>query len=79
MYLGSSLLHYDLSDHHGVKARLKKTPQAFGVMRSKITSGGNIPERHKGKVCAGGGVLAVLLHGCESQCLTAESVRRLAG
>ncbi len=40
----------------------------------------HIPERLKGnqgKVYAGG-VLAVLLYGCESCCLTAESVRRLA-
>ena len=34
-------------------------------------------ERLKGKVYAGG-VLAVLLYGCESWCLTAESVRRLS-
>ena len=33
-------------------------------------------ERLKGKVYAGG-VLAVLLYGCESWCLTEESVRRL--
>ena len=36
-----------------------------------------IPERLKGTVYANG-VLAVLLYGCESWCLTAESVRRLA-
>ena len=28
VYLGS-LLHYDLSDHHDVEARLKRAPQAF--------------------------------------------------
>ena len=72
MYLGS-LLHYDLSDHHDVEARLKKAPQTLSV----IFSSRDIPERLKGKVCAGG-VLAVLLYGCESWCLTAESVRRLA-
>ena len=33
LYL-DSLLHYDLSDHHGVEARLKKAPQAFGALRS---------------------------------------------
>ena len=76
MYLGS-LLHYDLSDHHDVEARLKKASQAFGALRSKIFSSRDIPERLKGKVYAGG-VLAVLLYGCESWCLTAESVRRLA-
>ena len=69
--------HYDLSDHHDVEARLKKAPQAFGALRSKIFSSRDIPERLKGKVYAGG-VLAVLLYGCESWCLTAESVRRLA-
>ena len=37
----------------------------------------DIPERLKGKVYAGG-VLAVLLYGCEWWCLTAESVRRLS-
>jgi hypothetical protein len=76
VYLGS-LLHYDLSDHHDVEARLKKASQAFGALRSKIFSSRDIPERLKGKVYAGG-VLAVLLYGCESWCLTAESVQRLA-
>ena len=52
-------------------------PQAFGALRSKIFSSRDISERLKGKVYAGG-VLAVLLYGCESWCLTAESVRRLA-
>jgi hypothetical protein len=37
VYLGS-LLHYDLSDHHDGEARLKKAPQAFGALRSKIFS-----------------------------------------
>ncbi len=64
VYLGS-LLHYDLSDHHDVEPRLKKAPQAFGALRSKIFSSRDIPERLKGKVYAGG-VLAVLLYGCES-------------
>ena len=76
VYLGS-LLHYDLSDHHGVEARIKKASQAFGAMRSKIYGSADIPERPNGKVYAGG-VLAVLLYGCESWCLTAESVRRLS-
>ena len=76
VYLGS-LLHYDLSDHHDVEARLKKASQAFGALRSKIFSSRDIPERLKGKVYAGG-VLAVLLYGCESWCLTADSVQRLA-
>ena len=76
MYLGS-LLHYDLSDHHDVEARLKKAPQAFAALRSKIFSSRDIPERLKGKVNASG-VLTVSLYGCESRCLTAELVRRLA-
>ena len=75
VYLGS-LLHCDLSDHHDVEARIKKASQAFGAFRSKIYGSADIPERLKGKVYAGG-VLAVLLYGCESWCLTAESVRRL--
>ena len=50
---------------------------AFGAMRSKISGSADIPERLKGKVYAGG-VLAVLLYGYESWCLTAESVRRLS-
>ena len=58
-------------------ARLKKAPQAFGALRSKIFSSLNIPARLKGKVYAGG-VLAVSLYGCKSWCLTAESVRWLA-
>ena len=61
VYLGS-LLHFDLSDHHDVEARLKKASQAYGALRSKIFSSRNIPERLKGKVYAGG-VLAVLLYG----------------
>jgi len=44
VYLGS-LLHYDLSDHHDVEARIKKAPQAFGAMRSKIFGSADIPER----------------------------------
>ena len=71
------MLHYDLSDHHDVGARLKKASKAFGTLFSKIFSSRGILERLKGKLCAGG-VLAVLLCGCESLCLTAESVRRLA-
>ena len=59
VYLGS-LLHYDLSDHHDVEARIKTASKAFGAMRSKIFGSADIPERLKGKVYAGG-VLAVLL------------------
>jgi hypothetical protein len=76
VYLGS-LLHCDLSDHHDVEARIKKASQAFGALRSKIFGSADIPERLKGKVYSGG-VLAVLLYGCESWCLKAESVRRLS-
>ena len=43
VYLGS-LLHYDLSDHHDVEARLKKASQAFGALRSKIFSSRDIPD-----------------------------------
>jgi len=36
----------------------------------------DVSERLKGKIYSGG-VLAVLLYGCESWCLTAESISRL--
>jgi len=76
VYLGS-LLHYGLHDHHDVEARIKKASHSSGAMRRKIYTPADIPGRLKGKVYAGG-VLAVLLYGCESWCLTAESVRRLS-
>ena len=75
VYLGS-LLHCDLSDHHDVDARIKKAAQAFGALRDRVFSSRDVPERLKGKVYAGG-VLAVLLYGCESWCLTAEAITRL--
>ena len=43
VYLGS-LLHYDLSDHHDVEARIKRAPKALGAMRSKICGSADIPE-----------------------------------
>jgi hypothetical protein len=71
-----SLLHCDLPDHHGVEARNKKAPRVLGAMRCKIYGSADTPERLKRKIHAGG-VLAVLLCGCESWGLTAESGRRL--
>ncbi len=47
------------------------------ALRSQIFSYRYIPERLKGKVYAGCD-LVVLLYGCVSWCLTAESVRQLA-
>ena len=76
VYLGS-LLHRDLSDHHDVEARIKKASMAFGALRDRFFGSRDVPERLKGKVYAGG-VLAVLLYGCESWCLTAASIRRLS-
>jgi len=76
VYLGS-LLHCDLSDHHDVDARIKKASAAFGALRDRLFGSKDVPERLKGKVYAGG-VLAVLLYGCESWCLTAESIKRLS-
>ena len=64
VYLGS-LLHRDLPDHHDVEARIKKASKAFGALRDRLFSSADVPERLKGKVYAGG-VLAVLLYGCES-------------
>ena len=46
-------------------------------MCSQICGSADIPERLKGKVYVGS-VLVFLLYGCESWCLTAESVRRLS-
>jgi len=75
VYLGS-LLHRDLSDHHDVDARIKKASKAFGALRNRIFGTRDVSERLKGKIYTGG-VLAVLLYGCESWCLTAESISRL--
>ena len=76
VFLGS-LLHRDLTDKHGVDTRIKKTSQAFGALRDKIFSSASVSERLKGKLYAGG-VLSVLLYGCESWCLTETSVSRLS-
>ena len=76
VYLGS-LHHHDLSDHHDVEARIKKASKAFGALRDRFFGSRDVPERLKGKVYAGG-VLAVLLYGCESWCLTAASIQRLS-
>ena len=76
VYLGS-LLHCDLSDHHDVNARIKKASAAFGALRDCLFGSKNVPERLKGKVYAGG-VLAVLLYGFVSWCLTADSIKRLS-
>ena len=75
VYLGS-LLHHDLSDHHDVEARIKKASKAFGALRDRFFGSRDVPERLKGKVYAGG-VLAVLLYGCESWCLIAASIQKL--
>ena len=53
-----------------------KASQAFGALRTKIFGSADVPERLKGKLYAGG-VLAVLLCGCESRYLTEFSMRRL--
>jgi hypothetical protein len=76
VYLGS-LLHRDLSDNHDVEARIMKASQAFGALRTKVFGSADVPERLKGKLYAGG-VLAILLYGCESWCLTESSLRRLS-
>ena len=76
VYLGS-LLHRDLSDIHDAEARIMKASQAFGALRTKIFGSADVPERLKGKLYTGG-VLAVLLYGCETWCLTESSFRRLS-
>jgi hypothetical protein len=53
VYLGS-LLHCDLSDHHGVEARIKNAAQAFGALRNRVFSSLGVLKRLKGKVYAGG-------------------------
>ena len=70
------ILHRDLSDHHGVGARIKKASKAFGALRNRVFSSKDVPERPKGKVFKGG-VLVELLCGCEFLCLTAEATTRL--
>ena len=69
-------LRLDLSDHHDVDARIKKAFKAFGALRDHLFSTHDVFERLKGKIYSGG-VLAVLLYGCKSWCLTAESISRL--
>ena len=76
VYLGSTL-HRDLSDHRDVDYRIKKASQAFGALRDHFFGSADVPERLKGKVYAAG-VLAVLLYGCESWCLTAEMIQKLS-
>ena len=41
-YLGS-ILHRDLSNHHGVDARIKKASQAFGALRDQVLSSRDVP------------------------------------
>ena len=76
VYLGS-LLNYNLPEHHNAEARIRRAPHALGAMRSKTHGPADIPDRPRGKAHAAG-IMAVLLSGCESRCLTAESVRRLS-
>ena len=57
-------------------ACVKKASKAFGALRDRIFSTRDVSERLKGKIYTGG-VLAVLLYGCELWCLTAESISRL--
>ncbi len=68
MYLGS-LLHFDLPEHLDIEARLKKAPQVFGALRSKIFRSRDIPEQSLRGKDLPGSALAVLLNGCESRCL----------
>ena len=75
VYLGS-LLHSDLADHHDVNARLKKASMAFGALRDRVFSSRDVPERLKGRLYQGG-VLAVLLYGCEPWCLKTEDIALL--
>ena len=70
------MLHCDLSDDHDVDARTKKASKAFGALRNCFFSSSLVPERMKDQVYAGG-VLAVLLYGCESWCLAAASLNKL--
>ena len=64
-----SLLHRDLSDHHDVDARINKASEAFSALRGHFFITRDVSERLKKKIYSGG-VLAVLLYGCESWCLT---------
>ena len=71
-----TVLYYGLSVDHDADARIKKAPKAFGAPRDRFFSTSAVPERLKGKVYAGG-VLSVLLYGCESWCLSAASLNKL--
>ena len=63
-------------DNHGVDAQIKKASKACGALRGHSFSTRDVSERLEEKIYSGG-VLAVLLYGCESWCLTAESASRL--
>ena len=60
-----------------VELRIKKASKAFGALRDRFFGSADVPERLKGKIYDGG-VLVVLLYGCESCCLTAKSIQRIA-
>jgi hypothetical protein len=75
VYLGS-LLHCGLSDDHDIDARIKRASKAFRVPRGCFFSFSLVLKRLKDQVYAGG-VLAVLLCGCESWCLAAVSLNKL--
>ena len=74
VYLGS-LLHRDLTENDVADARIKRALQSFCALRDKILSSSGVPEPLKRKLRAGG-VLSVLLYGCESRCLTEAPIRR---
>ena len=71
-YLGS-VIHSDLSDKHDVENRIKKATAAFGALRKTIFGTKYVPSKVKRQLYVGG-VLSVLLFGCESWCLTMEMI-----
>jgi hypothetical protein len=75
VYIGS-LYYCDLPDDHDVDALIKRPSKAFGPLRGCFFSSSLVPKRLRGQVYAGG-VLAVLLNGCESWCLGAASLSKL--
>jgi len=74
-YLGS-IVHEDLSDKHDVANRIKKATAAFGALRKPIFGTKYVPLKIKRQLYVGG-VLSVLLFGCESWCVTMEMLTLL--
>ena len=74
-YLGS-ILARDCSDDKDVQARIDRASGAFGSVRKEIFTNRNINFEAK-KIIYEGIILAILLYGCESWCLTEKLYKKL--